>query len=134
MIWELALDFKYPGRLGSRICVLHPQMSKRSSVSWGSRTFLKKSMGSFKPIKSRIAIPLDIISSVSEFLEVPKVFDEKPQIIDLVKVIPWKIAGKYIVMDFFVGSFFLYFRGFKVKDVQKKFKIRSIPLTRLKGL
>ena len=32
MIWELALDFECPGGLGSQICVLHPQVSKRSSV------------------------------------------------------------------------------------------------------
>ena len=32
LIWELALDFEYPGGLGSQICVLHPQVSKQSSV------------------------------------------------------------------------------------------------------
>ena len=32
MIWELVLDFKYPGGLESQIYVLHPQVWKRSSV------------------------------------------------------------------------------------------------------
>ena len=32
VICELALDFENPGELGSQIFVLHPQVSKRSSV------------------------------------------------------------------------------------------------------
>ena len=32
LVWKLTLDFEYPGGLWSQICVLHPQVSKRSSV------------------------------------------------------------------------------------------------------